>query len=145
VGIPEETPSAILDTIKLNAKIAVDITHVSIFQPYPGTKLEKTCREQNLLRSGDLAEDFCSSSVLRLGRVSPAQVLMFRDYFRVFMRCYRIMGCLPAQMSRFATRLLDGCLSAKSTARFLNTVYLPSNYVFRRIGVGLKAWRAPAK
>ncbi len=145
VGIPNETPAAILDTIKLNAQVGVDVTHVSIFQPYPGTKLAEMCRAQNLLGPGDLADDFCSSSVLRLKGLSSAQVLMFRDYFRAFVLCYRMFWRLPALLSRFVIRLFDRCLSAKVTANLLNAVYLPCNYLYRRIDLGLRARQSPAR
>ena len=42
VGIPGDTPKTILDTVKLNAAIGVDLMQVSIYQPYPGTRLAAT-------------------------------------------------------------------------------------------------------
>ena len=133
VGIPYETPAAILDTIKLNAAIGVDILHVSIYQPYPGTKLAETCREQNFLESKDLPQDFCSSSIVRLRTVSPSQVLMFRDYFKVIVRCYQLIQKLPRGISKVLTKIIDSVFSFNPTSKVLNLIYIPLNYIHRRV------------
>ena len=145
VGIPRETPRTMMDTVKMNAKIGVDITHVSIFQPYPGTKLHQVCRSEGLLDSETLPDDIFSSSVLKLKDASVSQVLMFRDYFRAFMWCYRLLWRLPKRISKSATRLLERCLAAQCTATVLNAVYLPCNYLYRRIGLVLNFRHTVAK
>jgi len=132
VGFPHETPSSILDTIKLNAAIDVDVTHVTIFQPYPGTKLYDLCREMNLIESKDLAQDFCSPSVLQLTTVSPSQVLMFRNYFRVFMKYYQFLDKLPRGVSRICIKLSDRLLSFHVTAQVLNSIYAPLYRMYLR-------------
>lgn len=138
VGVPDETPASILDTIKLNAAIGVDVTHVSIYQPYPGTRLAEICREKGLLESRDLDLDFCSSSIVRLDTVSAAQVLMFRDYFRAIMKYFQLIHKLPRGLSRVAVKLSDRVLSLDFTARVLNLLYHPLNFL-RRIPARLSA------
>jgi len=135
VGFPHETPSAILDTIKLNASINVDVTHVTIFQPYPGTKLAELCRKESLLESKDLALDFCSPSILRLKTVSPSQVLMFRDYFRVFMYFFQVLEKLPAGMSRVCMKISERVLSFRITSQVLNILYSPLYHIYQKIVV----------
>ncbi len=130
VGFPDETPSAILDTIKLNASIGVDVTHVTIFQPYPGTKLYELCREQNLLGPKILALDFCSPSILKLTTVAPSQVLMFRNYFRVFMLYFQLLEKLPRGISKASVKLSDRILSFRVTAHVLNLLYKPLHYLY---------------
>lgn len=133
VGIPYETPNAILDTIKLNAAIGVDKMQVSIFQPFQETELGELCREQHFLESSDLAPDIFSSSVLNLDTVSSSQVLMFRDYFKVFVRYYQLLQSLPPSISKISVRLSDRILSFNLTSRALNLIYLPLNYFYQRL------------
>lgn len=130
VGFPHETPSAILDTIKLNASIDVDVTHVTIFQPYPGTRLYERCREENLLEAKDLALDFCSPSILKLKTVSSSQVKMFRNYFRLFMGYYQLLEKLPGGISRVLVKLSDSVLSFRVTSHVLNFIYAPLFQVY---------------
>lgn len=145
VGIPYETPSTILDTIKLNAAIGVDIMQAFIYQPYQGTKLAELCKEQGFLKSGDFGPDFFSPSIVKLDTISPAQVLMFRDYFQALVRYYQVLQRLPGGVSKFAIRLSDRILSSAPVARVLNLVYVPLHYL-RRWRQALKlrkkiAWR----
>ncbi|NIM99455.1 MAG: radical SAM protein [candidate division Zixibacteria bacterium] len=131
VGIPYETPGAILDTIKLNAMIGVDKMHVSIFQPYQGTKLADLCREQAFLVSKELGPDLFSPSVLRLPTITASQVFMFRDYFKVLVRHYQMLQRLPDRISRITIRLSDTLLSSPPVSKIFNLIYIPLNYLFR--------------
>jgi anaerobic magnesium-protoporphyrin IX monomethyl ester cyclase len=49
IGIPGETPRDFRDTIRLNRACRPDWFLLSIFFPYPGTRLHDVCREQGLL------------------------------------------------------------------------------------------------
>ncbi len=49
LGIPGEDVGKALETIHLNRQIGVDYPWCSLYQPYPGTELEKICRGKNLL------------------------------------------------------------------------------------------------
>jgi radical SAM superfamily enzyme YgiQ (UPF0313 family) len=135
VGIPYETPSTILDTIKLNAAIAVDKMQVSIYQPYKGTRLANLCQDQGFSVSGDLESDWFSPSILKLDTISPSQVLMFRDYFKVLVRYYQVLQRLPAGISKFAIRLSDRIFSFVLVSNVLNSIYIPLNYLFRRMQI----------
>ena len=132
VGIPCDTPSTILDTIKLNATLGVDTMQISIFQPYPGTDLARRCQEQLDLLPGDLASDFFTPSILKLTTVSPSQVLMFRDYFRVLVWYYRFLQKLSPGISKIFINFSDTILSLGMTSIILNLIYLPLNYVYRK-------------
>lgn len=133
VGIPYEKPSSILDTIKLNATIAVDKMHISIYQPYYGTKLANICKEQNFLVSSDLESDLYSPSNLKLNTISPSQVLMFRDYFKVLVRYYQILQKLPDRISKILIKLSDRLFSFNLFSKVANLIYIPLNYLFRRM------------
>lgn len=135
VGIPFETPSTIIDTIKLNASIAVNKMQVSIYQPYKGTRLANLCQDHGLFMSGDLESDWFSLPILNLNTISPSQVLMFRDYFKILVRYYQVLQRLPAGISKITIRLSDRILSFVSISRVLNLIYIPFNYLFRRIQI----------
>lgn len=49
MGLPGETPADFAETIKMNRLCLPDWTSVSIFYPYPGTKLYDRCKERGLL------------------------------------------------------------------------------------------------
>lgn len=132
VGIPFETPSSILDTIKLNAAIGVDKMQVSIYQPYQGTKLADICMENNFIVSKDLSSDWFSPT-LKLNTISAQQVLMFRDYFKVLVRVYRLLMCLPNGLASFLTHSADSIVSRKKTSELLNLLYIPLNYLYRKM------------
>jgi len=133
VGIPFETPSTALDTIKLNAEIGVDRMQVMIFQPYFGTKLAELCRERGFVKSDDLDTDFFSPSTVTLDTIAPSQVLMFRDYFKVLVRYYQALLSLPRLISRPLVWLSDRLLSWKPGASIANAAYVPMNHVYRRL------------
>lgn len=132
VGIPGETPGAILDTVKLNAAIKVDKMQVSIYQPYPGTKLAELCEQKYSLKARDLASDFFSPSTVKLDTLSASQTLMFRDYFKVLVRYYQGVLRLPAGVSRAVVKISDAVLSSVLVSKALNLIYHPLNYLYRR-------------
>ncbi|ODS31589.1 MAG: hypothetical protein SCARUB_03280 [Candidatus Scalindua rubra] len=49
LGLPEETPATINDSIKFACDLDVDTIQVSLASPYPGTKLYDLCIENNYL------------------------------------------------------------------------------------------------
>lgn len=133
IGIPQETPYAILDTIKLNASIGVDIMQATIYQPYQGTKLWEVCKDEQFLESKDLGPSFYSPTVLKLNTVSASQILMFKKYFRVLTRYYQVLQKLPAGLSHNAIRLTDKIFSLKLTSKVLNIIHVPLNYLYLRL------------
>jgi radical SAM superfamily enzyme YgiQ (UPF0313 family) len=133
VGLPNETPSDILDTIKLNATIGVDYTHATIYQPYRGTELGELCREQDYLESESLGPSFYALTPLKLNMLSPSQVLMFQGYFRVLTRYYQMLQKLPPTISKISIRSSDKILSLDLTAKILNFIFIPFNHLFIRL------------
>ena len=49
IGLPSETEKDFMETIKLNRICQPDWYYLSIFFPYPGTKLANRCKEMGLL------------------------------------------------------------------------------------------------
>ncbi len=49
LGLPGETDREIMQTVRLNQKIAPAFADASIFQPYPGTEITRYCKEAGYL------------------------------------------------------------------------------------------------
>jgi anaerobic magnesium-protoporphyrin IX monomethyl ester cyclase len=130
VGIPYDTPSTILDTIKLNAAIGVDKMQVSVYQPYHATALANLCLEQGFIVPKELEPDWFSPT-MELGTVSRSQVLMFRDYFKILVRYYQIIQRLRGRALEIAVKLSDKFFSSIVVSKLFNAAYIPMNSVLR--------------
>jgi len=57
LGLPEETPESINDSIKFACELDVDTIQVSLASPYPGTELYDLCIEKNYLAQEDMVNE----------------------------------------------------------------------------------------
>lgn len=80
IGTPFETKEMIYDTVRLNREILPTASVVGIFYPYPGTLLEKVCRNMDLIDNKKIkSHEFVErkgDSVLKLP-VSDAELNWF--------------------------------------------------------------------
>lgn len=93
LGVPYEGPSEILQTIKLNAQIKPDISVVSIFYPYKGTKLYNVCLEKGFLEEEQgrgVPRNYYTRSVLSLPSIRKQQITFFFQYFHILKFLYTI-------------------------------------------------------
>ncbi len=83
IGVPSETEETIKETIKLNQKIQPDFVQVSIFQPYPGTKLRELCLKEHWV-NGDESIPFSHKlkSVVSYPQLTSAQIKRNYKSFR---------------------------------------------------------------
>ncbi len=132
VGLPEETPHNVLDTIKLNAQVRTNSMQVSIFQPFPGTDLYDYCNEKGYMAEGDRVVNYFQESTITQDSIASFQVQMFRDYFKVLVFLYRIVFRLKG-VNRPILKLLDHILTRHVTSRILNWAYGPMNLLFRKL------------
>lgn len=109
VGFPGETVGQMLETVKLNAAVRADVTRVTIFYPYPRTKLHEISREQGLL-TDRIVCDYATDTVLGFDKVQRNRVVFIRRYFPLLARLYRAALRWP-----WAERLLDRLLSSRWT------------------------------
>jgi radical SAM superfamily enzyme YgiQ (UPF0313 family) len=80
VGIPFETINNILETIKLNARLRPDDIQVSIFYPYPQTRLYDICKNNNMLTSQTKGSYF-EGSILFQPQITKEEILFaFRNF-----------------------------------------------------------------
>ncbi len=66
VGLPGETPADAEETIRLNERLCPDHMQVSVFNPYPGTRLFEVCKERGVLSGRTVDGYFLPDSVLSL-------------------------------------------------------------------------------
>ena len=114
VGIPDEHPRDVLDTIKMNAQLGVPDPQVTIFYPFPGTELHEVCRKNGFLTDRPLV-DYYYDTALSLPTLSPGQILMFHHYFDRFLRMYAFVFRLPRWLSQPLSASLDGFLCHPNT------------------------------
>ena len=109
VGVPFEKIENTLESVKLNATVMCHKAHVSIFQPYPHTRLYEICRENGFLDNCyEGVSTFFGNSVLKLPTISKEQILFAHKYFPVFVKLYRIVYYLqPGKFSQCIERILD--------------------------------------
>ena len=112
VGLPFETRSQILDTIKLNARVQPKVAHVTVFFPLPGTKAHDLCEKEGLLTDKH-TDSYYEESVLQQKSVSAEQVRALRNHFdfqlRLYSRCYK----LPGVLGKTGEKIIDiGILTA---------------------------------
>ena len=88
VGFPEETKEQFQDTINLNSEILPDLFTLTIFDPYPGTKLYEICKEKGYLTDRGEEEGFIprTDTILNMPQFSRKEILHcyhnfgFNDY-----------------------------------------------------------------
>jgi hypothetical protein len=133
VGLPSEDVNAVIDTLKMNARAGVKEIQATIFQPYFGTKLYDLCLKKKYIKGNHLASDFFSPSPIELDTISKEQILMFRAYFKIFVRFYQLIFLVPKNISNISEQLFDKIIKNKKTAKILNLVFPCINYVYRKI------------
>jgi radical SAM superfamily enzyme YgiQ (UPF0313 family) len=109
VGVPFEKIENTMETVKLNATVKSYKTHVSIFQPYPHTRLYDICKENNFLNNGDSeVSTFFGNSVVALPSISNEQIQFSYKYFNVFLKLYGVAYfMLPGAFSGIMEKVLD--------------------------------------
>lgn len=82
IGVPYETVSHIRGTIELNKKIQPTFLQVSIFQPYPGTQLNRLCVEKKWCDGKILPYSHQFFSMLKYPQISRARIYWEKILFR---------------------------------------------------------------
>jgi radical SAM superfamily enzyme YgiQ (UPF0313 family) len=129
LGVPEESFSAMLETVKLNAKIKADFTYASIYYPFKNTILYELCKKKNLL-TDRIVTDYVEGSVLNFDRLTNIRILFIRDYFRPLMSVYRLIYSFSAGLSSYFERIFDAILSSKILAV---TIFSFADWLFKAV------------
>lgn len=133
IGLPEEGPKEILETIKLNAEIKADLSVVSIFYPYKGTYLYDFCVKKRYFKEeyAELPKNYYSHSVLTLPTIRKKQVSFFFQYFHFIKKIYSFLFKLP--FSRFSVFLMDKTLSFRYAPELISIILNPLKKIKRKI------------
>src|SRR4030042_1679591 len=86
LGIPEGNLESDIETLELNIECQPDYAWVSIFQPYPGTKLGEFCKEKGYYSGDfrDLGNNFFDSSKLNFSEEYKLQLANMQKLFAIF-------------------------------------------------------------
>ena len=86
IGLPEGNLEKDLETLEMNIECKPDYAWVSIFQPYPGTKLGEYCREKGIYSGdfSDLEPSFFESSKLNFSDKYKNQLANLQKLFAIF-------------------------------------------------------------
>lgn len=110
VGLPHEDIKKSLKTVKLNAKIRPNKMVVSIFYPFPHTKLTVMAREAGYL---DDNTDWEQEVVCRQPQYPAAQVVFAQHYFKIFVRLFRFAFSCPKFIGKPLEKLFDFMFTCK--------------------------------
>lgn len=85
IGLPEGSLEKDLETLELNIQCKPDYAWVSIFQPYPGTKLGELCKKKGIYTGdfNDLESNFFDSSKLNFPEKYKNQLANLQKLFAV--------------------------------------------------------------
>lgn len=111
VGLPTETLSMALQTVRLNAEIDPDLALAFIFYPYPGTDLHRLCADRGLLTEREY-DHYQVGVAIRQPQFADGDVLFLHRHFGRLVRAYRGAGRLPGAAGRAATAALDATLAS---------------------------------
>jgi radical SAM superfamily enzyme YgiQ (UPF0313 family) len=86
IGLPTGTIEDDIATLELNIESRPDYAWVSIFQPYPGTRLGEYCREKGLYKGdfNDIESNFFDSSKLDFSDRYKNQLSNLQKLFAIF-------------------------------------------------------------
>jgi hypothetical protein len=101
----------------MNAESGADECQVTVFYPYPGTRLRDYCNEQGLLKERDELTDYLSGSILKMPLLQQERVLFVQKYMTVICRLYRR---LPKVIAKFLLAVIFSNLCTWSVLAVLN-------------------------
>jgi radical SAM superfamily enzyme YgiQ (UPF0313 family) len=128
VGIPGEGKKELIDTVRMNAESGANECQVTIFYPYPGTRLRDYCNEQGLLNKKDELTDYLSGSILKMPALQQERVLFVQQYMTIISRLYRRLPkviaefLLTVMFSDFCTLCVLAVLNRATTLGLQNRV-----------------------
>lgn len=132
IGIPDEKPSDILDTIKLNALIEQDQTQVAILYPFPNTDIYNYAMTRKyIFYTKKEAFGYLDDTILKFPSLTRVQILAYRRYFVIFVKLYRSINKVP--FSEYLQKLADLVLGSKNFIYVLHAVFLVSRFAYRKL------------
>jgi|6_EtaG_2_1085325.scaffolds.fasta_scaffold00771_3 radical SAM superfamily enzyme YgiQ (UPF0313 family) len=84
IGFPTETREEIFESIELCRQVNSDIDSVSIFQPFPGLPLTRTCMENGWINGSETFPTFTEKSIINQPSISAEEVTNLRRVFLLY-------------------------------------------------------------
>ncbi len=113
MGFPHEDFSMVLDTVKLNARAEPGVTQITIFHPFPGTELHRSCIEEGYYVEEETDTIFTRRSALRLRSLRDEQLELVSEFITPLAYLYNQIFTLPASLSRKLEKVLDAFLTSQ--------------------------------
>jgi radical SAM superfamily enzyme YgiQ (UPF0313 family) len=154
VGLPHETIQKSLKTVKLNARINPKKMVVSIFYPFPHTKLTEMAKEAGFLPEN---ANYNSEVVCKQPQYKDHQIRYAQHYFKIYVRLFKFAYSCPRFIGKpleayynwafttklkphkFLVALHSGCIKMLHGAKRLLMKLSPKTYVkLRDRSVNLK-------
>jgi len=142
IGLPFENVFKMLETVKMNAQVKVDMCQMSIFYPYPKTELYDLCKRENLItnRYSKLGNIF-TDTPLNFSLIERNQIRFIQRFFRVLVIGYRFIFSLPDKTSKVCIKIYDSFLSSRVTAILIYPVLLKVYQAMRSTKITNKVGR----
>lgn len=113
VGLPFETMTKVLETVKLNALAKPSNVQVSIFYPFPHTHLYEIARDNGFL-TGRKAGSYFEEPVISQPSIDESEVRYLFANFGALVKAYAICYTLPKQLRTISANVLTGILKTKA-------------------------------
>lgn len=133
VGIPNETLSHVLDTVKYNALLEASHMQVSIFYPYPATDLYNLCIREGFLTKKKLDSYFESDTVLQLPGFPVKKILFAYHHFKDFVSYYKTAFSFPPFWHKTFENIVDFLWLHPRIYLFINPLYRAVKKVYKTI------------
>jgi radical SAM superfamily enzyme YgiQ (UPF0313 family) len=127
LGMPGETMSTIIETLKINAQLHPTMTYNAFFQPFPGTEARKMCGAQGLYMEEEFPPGLAIRPMVQLPSVSADELIFIGNFFRLLMHCYEAASGHSGRMVQLIDRVL---LSRRLPYRLIN-ILVPTPAEFR--------------
>lgn len=134
IGVPGETFSTALDTIKLNAKVNPDWSYIFYFHPYVGTKLYQLAKKKGIMSHKTFKSIF-EGPTLNLDTISEEQLIFAYTYFRGLVKLYLVYYSFPKAIKIIFIRITDYLLRFKLFPYNLFIKMYPILYNLHSLGV----------
>lgn len=134
IGFPGENRKLIGKTIKFNREVKPDVVQVTMFYPFPGTELLKTCIEQDLIDSNVKVISYYEDTILKLPRFGKGQLLRIYRLFHYYVNASFFTLPFLLIMERVPFLFDMFFLTQRYLERYLDEIkYLP--YLLRKYGL----------
>ncbi len=119
VGLPYESTSDIQKTININRKIKAEYPFVTIFNPYPGSRLGDFCERMNWINKSIIVRTNQERTKLKSPFISPFFINFYHNFFTISVRDKKIIRYVKAIIIFFLTSDSNYLFRLVNSSKFL--------------------------